>query len=116
MVLPKATVSYIDSKFTSNIWKGLFEGFGTILNMSTSHHPQIDGQTEIVNQVIEDMLRMYVMDRPSKWEYYLHLVDDGPPFGSFLSTCLVWNIIFLYAFSLMNWNLGIICMGLKYIQ
>jgi hypothetical protein len=25
--------------------------------------------------VIEDMLRMYVMDKPSKWEYYLHLVD-----------------------------------------
>jgi hypothetical protein len=30
---------------------------------------------ERVNQVIEDMLRMYVMDKPSKWEDYLHLVD-----------------------------------------
>jgi hypothetical protein len=28
-----------------------------------------------VNQVIEDMLRMYVMDEPSKWEDYLHLVE-----------------------------------------
>jgi hypothetical protein len=28
-----------------------------------------------VNQVIEDMLRMYVMDKPSKWEDYLHLVE-----------------------------------------
>jgi hypothetical protein len=25
--------------------------------------------------VIEDMLRMYVMDKPSKWEYYLHLIE-----------------------------------------
>jgi hypothetical protein len=25
--------------------------------------------------VIEDMLMMYVMDKPSKWEYYLHLVE-----------------------------------------
>jgi hypothetical protein len=25
--------------------------------------------------VIEDMLRMYVMDKPSKWEDYLHLVE-----------------------------------------
>jgi hypothetical protein len=25
--------------------------------------------------VTEDMLRMYVMDKPSKWEEYLHLVD-----------------------------------------
>jgi hypothetical protein len=28
-----------------------------------------------VNQVIEDILRMYVMDKPSKWEDYLHLVE-----------------------------------------
>jgi hypothetical protein len=25
--------------------------------------------------VIEDMLRMYVMDNPSKWEYYFHFVE-----------------------------------------
>ena len=35
----------------------------------------MDGQTERVNQVIEDMLRMYVMDRTSKWEDYLYLVE-----------------------------------------
>ena len=73
--IPKAIVSERDSKFTSKFWKGLFEWFGTSLNMSTSYHPQIDGQTERVNQVIEDMLRTYVMDQPSKWEYYLHLVE-----------------------------------------
>jgi hypothetical protein len=26
------------------------------------------------NQIVEDMLIMYVMDRPNKWEEYLHLV------------------------------------------
>ena len=31
--------------------------------------------TEQVNQVIEDMLRMYVMERPTKWEEYLYLVE-----------------------------------------
>jgi hypothetical protein len=30
--------------------------------------------TERTNKIIEDMLRMYVMDQPSKWEYYIHLV------------------------------------------
>jgi hypothetical protein len=29
----------------------------------------------MLNQVIEDMLRMYVMDKPSKWEDYLNLVE-----------------------------------------
>jgi hypothetical protein len=53
----------------------LFKGFGTNLNFNTTYHPQSDGKRERVNRVIEDMLRMYVMDKPSKWEDYLHLVE-----------------------------------------
>ena len=45
------------------------------MNFSTAYHPQIDGQIERVNQVLEDMLRMYVKDYPKKWEDYLHLVE-----------------------------------------
>jgi hypothetical protein len=45
------------------------------LNFNTTYHPESDGQTERVNQVIEDMIRMYVMDKPYKWEEYLHLVE-----------------------------------------
>ena len=47
----------------------------TKLNFSTAYHPQMDGQTKIVNQVLEDMLWMYVRDHPNKWEYYFHLVE-----------------------------------------
>jgi hypothetical protein len=73
--IPKTIVFDRDPKFTSKFWKGLFNGFGTNLNFSTTYHPESDGQIERVNQVIEDMLRMYVMDKPSKWEDYLHLVE-----------------------------------------
>jgi hypothetical protein len=73
--IPKKIVSDRDLKFTLNFWKGLFKGFGMNLNLSTTYHPESDGQTERVNRVIEDMLRMYVMDKPSKWEDYLHLVE-----------------------------------------
>jgi hypothetical protein len=45
------------------------------MNFSTTYHPQSDRKIERVNQVIEDMLRMYVMDNPSKWDDYLHLVE-----------------------------------------
>ena len=73
--LPKAIISDRDTKFISKFWKGIFSYLGTKLNFSTAYHPQTDGQIERVNQVLEDMLRMYVMDKPSKWEDYLHLVE-----------------------------------------
>ena len=72
---PKEIVSDRYVKFTSNFWKGMFADLGKKLNFSTAYHPQIDGQTERVNQVLEDMLRMYVMDKPTNWEDYLHLVE-----------------------------------------
>ena len=40
-----------------------------------AYHPQTDEQTEQVNQVLEYMLRMYVMNQPSKWGDYIHLVE-----------------------------------------
>jgi hypothetical protein len=73
--IPKTIVSDREPKFTSNLSKGLFKGFRTNLNFSTTYHPESDGQTERVNRVIEDILRMYVMDKPSRWEDYLHLVE-----------------------------------------
>lgn len=54
-------ISNRDVKFTSVFWKTLFEELGTQLNFSTAYHPQNDGQTEWVNQVVEDMLRAYMM-------------------------------------------------------
>jgi transposase InsO family protein len=73
--IPNKIVSDRDTKFTSNFWRGLFKGFGTNMNFITTYHPRSYGKTERVKQVIEDMLRMYVMDKPSKWEDYLQLVE-----------------------------------------
>ena len=64
--IPKVIVSNMHSKFTNYFLKGWFKDFGTYVNVSTSHHPQTNGQTKRVNQVIEDMLIMYVMDQPTK--------------------------------------------------
>ena len=72
--LPKKIVLDRDPKFTSNFWKGLFKDFETNINLSTMYHPEAYGKIERTNRIIEDMLRMYVMDQPSKWEYYIHLV------------------------------------------
>jgi hypothetical protein len=41
--IPKTIVSDRDPKVTSNFWKGLFKGFRTNLNFSTTYHPESDG-------------------------------------------------------------------------
>jgi hypothetical protein len=45
------------------------------LNLSITYRPEKDGKTERVNQVMEDMLRMYVMDNQTHWDKYLPLVE-----------------------------------------
>ena len=75
--IPKVIIPNRDPKFTRNLCKSLFKGLNTTLNFSTYFHPQTDGQTKRVNQILEDKLRMYAKEQPSKWEDYLHLVDFG---------------------------------------
>ena len=62
-------------KFTSDFWMEVFKKLETTLSMSSTDHPQSDGQTERVNQIIEDMLRAYVGAKPTKWERYLPILD-----------------------------------------
>jgi hypothetical protein len=71
----KAIVSDRDPKFTSNFLKGLFKGFEMNLNLNTTYHLESNGKIKRTNRIIEDMLRMYVMDQLSKWKDYIHLVE-----------------------------------------
>jgi hypothetical protein len=64
--IPKTIVFERDPKFTAKFWKGLFKGFRTNMNFNRTYHPEFDGKTKRVKEVIEDMLRMYVMEKPSK--------------------------------------------------
>jgi hypothetical protein len=50
-----------------NFWRSLHEAMGTDLTYSTAYHPQTDGQTERVNQILEDMLRDCVLVYEKKW-------------------------------------------------
>ena len=52
----KKIISDRGTQFTSHLWKSLHEAMGTELFYSTAYHPQADGQTEGVNQILEDML------------------------------------------------------------
>lgn len=73
--LPSVLVSDRDSIFLSKLWQDLFKLAGVELHMSTSYHPQSDGQTERLNQTMETFLRCYVNACPSKWLSWLPLAE-----------------------------------------
>ncbi|KAG8498857.1 hypothetical protein CXB51_005229 [Gossypium anomalum] len=73
--VPTSIISDRDPRFTSRFWKKLQEALGTKLNFSTTFHLQIDGQSERVIQILEDMLRYCGLKIEGSWEKYLPLVE-----------------------------------------
>jgi hypothetical protein len=53
----------------------LHESLGTRLIRSSSYHPRTDGQTERVNQIVEDMLRASIMHFDKSWDKCLSLAE-----------------------------------------
>jgi IS30 family transposase len=49
---PSSIVSDRDPDFAGHVWRDLFGLAGVKLRMSTTFHPQTDGQSEVVNKVI----------------------------------------------------------------
>jgi hypothetical protein len=52
-VLPEVIVSDRDSKFISHFWQSLVNHLSVKLNLSTAFHPETDGQTDSVEQILE---------------------------------------------------------------
>ena len=59
--VPSRIISDRGTQFTSKFWKSLHKAMGTKLDFSSAYHPRTDGQTERVNQIMEDMLRACVL-------------------------------------------------------
>ncbi|KAK8944242.1 hypothetical protein KSP39_PZI007782 [Platanthera zijinensis] len=69
--VPKTIVSDRDVKFTSYFWKTLWILMRTKLLFSSAYHPQTDGQTEVVNRSLGNLLRCLVSDHTSTWDLLL---------------------------------------------
>ncbi|GBG84963.1 hypothetical protein CBR_g39426 [Chara braunii] len=72
--LPLSIISDRDPRFTSRFWRRLHEVYGTQLRFSSSYHPQTDGQTEITNRTLGDILRKIVRD-DQQWDLHLAHVE-----------------------------------------
>jgi hypothetical protein len=73
--MPLSIVSDRDKMFTSQYWKKLFTLADVHLRMSTTYHPQSDGQSKRVNQCMKTFLRCFMTACPKKWLGWLPLAE-----------------------------------------
>lgn len=65
--IPKVIIYYKDPIFIRNFWQELFRLSGTTLSHKNDYHPQIDRQTEVTNRTLEQFLKTFMMEEPTKW-------------------------------------------------
>lgn len=64
---PKSIVSDRDKDFTSSFWQHFFKLQSTTLAMSSTYHPQSDGQSEVLNKCLEMYIRCFTFENPKSW-------------------------------------------------
>lgn len=73
--LPDDVVSDRGPQFVSKFWENICKVLGINRRMSTAAHPQTDGQTERMNQTLEQYLRCFVNHRQDNWSEILHFAE-----------------------------------------
>jgi hypothetical protein len=73
--IPKTIIFDRGTQFVAPFWEQLYECLGTKLIRSSSYHPQTDGQTERVNQILEDILRASILHFDKSWDKCLSLAE-----------------------------------------
>jgi len=73
--IPKTIISDRGTLFVARFWEQMQLALGTKLIRSSAYHPQTDGQTERVNQILEDMLRACVIHYDKNWDKCLALAE-----------------------------------------
>ncbi len=73
--LPEEVISDRGPTFVSNFSCDLAILLGVKLTLSTSYHPQTDGQTECVNQEIEAYPRVFISHQQDDWADWLPLAE-----------------------------------------
>ena len=73
--LPSSIVSDRGPQFVSRLWNKFCESMNIKVTLSTAYHPQTDGQTERVNQTLEQYIRTYSNYQQSNWAKLLPLAE-----------------------------------------
>jgi hypothetical protein len=104
--VPKKIVSDRGTQFTLMFWERLHETLDSQLRFSSAYHPQTDGQTKMINQILEDMVRACALQYGRSWDESLEYAEFSynnsyqermkmAPFemlcGRWCQTTLFWN-------------------------
>jgi hypothetical protein len=73
--IPKTIISKRGTQFVARFWEQLHECLGTKLIRSSNYHSQTDGQTERINQILDDMLRASILHFDKSWDKCLSLAE-----------------------------------------
>jgi hypothetical protein len=73
--LPRSIVSDQGLQFVAEFTRELYRLLGITLSMTTAYHPQADGQTECVNQELEQYLRVFVNEGQDDWDELLPMAE-----------------------------------------
>jgi len=73
--VPSSIVSDKDPRFTSRFWQTLQSAMGSKLTMSSTYHPQTNGQSKRMIQSLEDLLRTCILDHLGAWDDFLPLIE-----------------------------------------
>jgi transposase InsO family protein len=71
----KKTMSDRATQFTLKFWERLHESLDIQLRFSSAYHPQTNDQTERVNQILEDMLRVCALQYGRSWDKSLSYAE-----------------------------------------
>ena len=66
--LPKTIVSDLGTQFVAKFWKALCRILKIEALLSSPYHPETDGQTERINVILEQYLRVYINYLQDDWE------------------------------------------------
>jgi hypothetical protein len=69
--VPKDIISDRDPRWRENFWKEVTTSWGASRALTTAHHPQADGATEVMNRVIEIGLRAFCNENLDNWDNLL---------------------------------------------
>jgi len=73
--LPRKVISNRRPQFVAAFMKELYRLLGIEAVTSTAYHLQTDGQTELVNQELEQYLRIFIRERQDDWYTLLPLAE-----------------------------------------